>query len=196
LLPKHFDFWRTPAKPEAFTISPEKSNTLRLTASRANLTGQADFNATDGLTLTMCRQAHTLSNYTVDVELLGSSAQDGNEVSVTSFLDQYQHVDLGVVYLSKNRQVSPYLRFRGTTFGKTNFTGVVPQTNVVALPSDWLNDLVRLGISSINATHLAFVAAPAARPSCKIVVGIANTTLVSGPGNASGKSNVTHEYRV
>jgi hypothetical protein len=130
------------------------------------------------------------------VELLDSNAQDGDEVGITSFLDQYQHADLGVVYLSKNRKVSPYLRFRATTFGKTNFTGVVPQTNVVALPSDWSNDLVRLGISSINATYFVFVAAPAARPSCKIVVGTANTTLVSGPGNASGRLHDIHWDRV
>jgi hypothetical protein len=189
-VPRHFDFWRTPAKPESFSVSPKnKPNTLRLTASRVNLTGQADFNATDGLTLIMRRQAHTLFNYTIDVELLGSTAQDGDEVGVTSFLNQYQHVDLGVVYLSKNKKVSPYLCFRATAFGKTNFTGVVPQTNTLALPSDWSNDLVRLGISSINATHFAFVAAPATRPSFKIVVGTANTTIVSGPGNASGKWN-------
>jgi hypothetical protein len=189
-IPRHFDFWCTPAKPESFSVSPKnKPNTLRLTASRVNLTGQADFNATDGLTLIMRRQAHTLFNYTIDVELLGSTAQDGDEVGVTSFLNQYQHVDLGVVYLSKNKKVSPYLCFRATAFGKTNFTGVVPQTNTLALPSDWSNDLVRLGISSINATHFAFVAAPATRPSFKIVVGTANTTIVSGPGNASGKWN-------
>jgi hypothetical protein len=160
---------------------------LRLTASRANITGPADFNATDGLTLIMRRQTQTLFNFTVDVELLGNKAQDGDEVGVTSFLDQYQHVDLGVVYLAKNKKVSPYLRFRATAFGKTNFTGVVPETNIVALPSDWLNDLVRLDISTINATFFSFAAAPAARPSCQIVVGVANTTIVSGPGNASGK---------
>jgi hypothetical protein len=153
------------------------------------VTGEADSNATDGLTLIMRRQAHTLFNYTVDAELLGANAQDGDEVGVTSFLDQYQHVDLGVVYMSKNKKISPYLRFRATTFGKTNFTGTVPQTKILALPSDWSNDLVRLGISSINDAHFAFVAAPAARPSCSIVVGVANTTLVSGLGNASGKSS-------
>jgi beta-xylosidase len=186
--PKHFDFWRTPAKPESFTISPKnKPNTLRLTASRANITGPADSNATDGLTLIMRRQTQTLFNFTVDVELLGSKAQDGDEVGVTSFLDQYQHVDLGVVYLAKNKKVSPYLRFRATAFGKTNFTGVVPETKIVALPSDWSNDLVRLDISTINATFFSFAAAPASRPSCQIVVGVANTTIVSGPGNASGK---------
>lgn len=69
-IPKHFDFWRTPAKPNSFTVSPpNKPNTLRLTASRANLTGDANFNATDGLTLVTRRQAHTLFNFTVDLEL-------------------------------------------------------------------------------------------------------------------------------
>ncbi|THY25673.1 hypothetical protein D6D01_05011 [Aureobasidium pullulans] len=53
-IPKHFNFWRTPAKPNSFTISsPEKPDTLRLTASKANLTGGTNFTATDGLTLIM-----------------------------------------------------------------------------------------------------------------------------------------------
>jgi hypothetical protein len=177
--PKHFDYWRTPANPESFTSSARnKPNTLRLTASRANITG---LNVTDGLTLIMHRQAHTLFNFTVDVELLGSTAQDDDEVSVTSFLDQYQYVDLGVVYLVKNKKVSPYPRFRATAFGKA-----IPETKIVALPSDWSNDIVRLKISTINATLFSFAATSAARPSCQIVMCTANATLVSGPGNASG----------
>ncbi|KAI5201267.1 hypothetical protein E4T38_06139 [Aureobasidium subglaciale] len=189
-IPKHFDFWHTPVKPTSFTVSPSnKLNTLRLTASRSNLTGDTNFVPADGVTLVTRRQAHTLFNFTVDIELLGCNAKEGDEVGITSYLDQFQHVDLGIVYLARNKNdktTIPYLRFRATIVGKTNFTGVVSQTKIIALPPTWANDLVRLGISTVNATYFAFSAAPAARPSASIVVSTANTTLISGPGNASG----------
>jgi hypothetical protein len=72
-------------------------------SSRANLTGDLIFNATrEGLAALFRRQEHTFFNYSVDLHL-GFGQVAGDELGVSNFLNQEQHVDLGIVYLERKK---------------------------------------------------------------------------------------------
>ncbi|KAF9870753.1 xylosidase arabinofuranosidase [Colletotrichum karsti] len=112
-LPSHWVHWRAPFDANDFAVSPKGfENTLRLTASRANLTTDAKFNAsTEGVTAVFRRQEHTIFNFTADIHLgFGKSAED--EVGVSNFGTPNQHVDVGVVYLEAASDSATTFRLR------------------------------------------------------------------------------------
>lgn len=69
--PSNWVSWRAPFDAASFAISPAgHENTLRLTASRANLTTDLNFNtSTEGVTALFRRQEHTYFNFSVDIQL-------------------------------------------------------------------------------------------------------------------------------
>ncbi|KAL6236936.1 hypothetical protein BDW75DRAFT_229056 [Aspergillus navahoensis] len=131
-IPRHFLFWRFP-KSDAFTVSPpERPYSLRLLPSRHNITGLGvigDRVEQTAITLVTRRQSHTYFTYSVDVSFYPS--EEGEEVGVTVFLTQYQHIDLGVVLLP-------------------NVT--IPESVIKALPP-FKDVRVRLRIQAVNDTH-------------------------------------------
>ncbi|KAL4893209.1 glycosyl hydrolase [Aspergillus ambiguus] len=175
-MPAHFMYWRFP-KEEYYTISPPgHPHTLRLTPSKSNLTGTADFQPDDGITFVSRRQTDTLFTYGVDVAFDPKVA--GEEAGVTLFLTQYQHVDLGIVLLGRdNGELSLSFRFR--VEGRGNFDGVLPSA-IVPVPKEWQGEPVRLEIQAVSDTEYVFSAALAGKPGQKRTIGRANALLVSG----------------
>ena len=83
----------------AFTISPPgRPNSLRITPSRANLTGEPaalddpSLSGTSGIAFVGRRQAHTLFTFSVDLTFRPQYV--GQEAGVTVFLTQINHIDL------------------------------------------------------------------------------------------------------
>ncbi|CAI7636517.1 unnamed protein product [Penicillium bialowiezense] len=185
LIPKHWVHWRAPAKPSSFTVSPPgHPNTLRLTASRANLTGDSDFNATDGQTFVGRRQTDTFFSFSVDITP-NFMTKDGDEIGVTSFLNQDQHMDLGIVYnVGPKADGKISFRHRVTALGISR--GPIPPVVSVPIPSSWLAEPIRLSILAANSTHHQFVAAPVGRPDLSRVLAVSDTTFISGDGAATG----------
>ncbi|KAL4900306.1 hypothetical protein BDW74DRAFT_182855 [Aspergillus multicolor] len=162
-IPRHFLFWRFP-KPGAFTVSPpERPFSLRLLPSRHNITGLGS--AGEGveqtaITLITRRQSHTYFTYSVDVSF--APTKEGEEVGVTVFLTQYQHIDLGLVLQRVSGKLIPHLRFQTTLLDDLNTPATqnvtVPETVIKALPP--LKDSpVRLQIQAVNDTHYTLSAA-------------------------------------
>lgn len=175
-MPKHFVYWRFP-KVENYEVSPEeKPNALKLTPSVANLTGGADFAPADGITFVSRRQTYTVFNYSIDVELNATAAEQ--EVGVTAFLTQLQHIDLGLVALpTSNASLDYYLRFRVT--GTGNYEGPAIETVVKPVPTAWSQPL-RLGVQAVNDTHYAFSASSSSDSDSTTIIGYAPSTLLSG----------------
>ncbi|KAH8781116.1 xylosidase : arabinofuranosidase [Diaporthe sp. PMI_573] len=174
-MPKQFLYWRFP-KTENYEVSPEEKPTaLKLVPSVANLTGGADFEPADGITFVSRRQTYTTFNYSVDVELNATTAEE--EVGVTAFLTQYQHIDLGLVALNTTAGLDYYLRFRVT--GTGNYDGPTIETVVKPLPTAW-SQPVRLGVQAVNDTHYALSAAPSDESANADIIGYAPSTLLSG----------------
>lgn len=174
-MPKQFLFWRFP-KAENYGVSPgEKPNALKLVPSVANLTGGADFEPADGITFVSRRQTYTVFNYTVDVELNATAAEE--EVGVTAFLTQYQHIDLGLLALNSTAGLDYYLRFRVT--GTGNYDGPAIETVVKPVPTAW-SQPIRLGVQAVNDTHYALSASPSDGSADADIVGYAPSTLLSG----------------
>lgn len=176
-LPKHLVHWRLP-QIDSFAISPpHHPNCLCLAPSKANLTGPYAPDSTDAFTFLARRQTHTLFTYSVDVEF--SSEVEEEEVGVTAFLTQYQHIDLGIVLLpSDNGSLTPQLRFRTTGFGKAGIS--LPETLVLPIPAFWLKEPVQLQIDAKNESHYIFSAAPRSDSLESQIVGYADVTIVSG----------------
>ncbi|OJD40207.1 xylosidase : arabinofuranosidase [Diplodia corticola] len=177
-LPPHFLHWRFP-RADAYTISPsEHEHTLRLKASRLNLTAYDGQNATEGQTLLARRQVDTLFTFSVDMTF--SPRQEEEEAGVTVFLTQNHHMDLGIVLLpSQNDSVAsspalrPHFRFRATSYV------AVPDPVVVPVPEGWMDQTLRLEIKAANLTHYSFSAAPTAHQSQMMTVGYGAGSVVS-----------------
>ncbi|KAH8806177.1 xylosidase : arabinofuranosidase [Xylogone sp. PMI_703] len=186
-IPPHFVYWRFPPK-DAITVSPRgHPNTLQLRPSKSNLTSSDPFTNISELSLIMRVQTDTLFSFSVDVISFKPKSLE-EEVGVTAFLTQTQHLDLGVVLLPANshssngkRKLVPHLRFRPTYVpaSKGNFNGTV-QTVVKSLPEKWLDEPIRLHIDAINETHYTFSAAPSKEPWMKELIGVAPATILSG----------------
>lgn len=184
-IPRNWLFWRAPAKPQSFTISPPgHPNSLRLTASRANLTGDEHFQAVEGLTFVSRRQ--TASFFEFSIEISPSFAKRiGDEAGVTLFLNQNQHVDLGILYeRGPGRSRSLKFRFRATALGVGSAN--VPKEKTFEMPSSWLKAEIRLKISSHNTTHGIFSAASVADPSNEQFLESFSARLISGDGAGTG----------
>ena len=179
-IPKEWLFWRAPAKPESFTISPPgHPHTLRLTASRANLTGDASFKALDGLTLITRLQTNTLFEFSVDVHL-GFNKVPGDEVGITVFLHQDHHIDLGIV-MEEDSAHSRKLSFRCRATDSAVVKSELPSPVITPIPAKWMDSSIRLFINGVNSTHYELSAAPTAKLHERRQLAIFSASLVSGP---------------
>jgi beta-xylosidase len=186
-IPAHFLHWRFPPK-DAFTVSPEgHPNTLQLRPSKSNLTSSEPMATTERLSLIMRVQTDTLFSFSVDVVLFKPKLQE-EEVGVTAFLTQTQHLDLGIVLLPSsndsltgNATLAPHLRFRVTNVPALagNFNGTV-STVIKLVPEDWLNAPIRLQIDAANETHYSLSAASSKENLQSEQMGIAPATILSG----------------
>ncbi|KAL4934631.1 glycosyl hydrolase [Aspergillus undulatus] len=159
-IPQHFLFWRFP-KRGAFTVSPpERQWSLRMLPSYHNISGLGVTGVSVGetaITLIARRQSHTYFTYSVDVSF--EPTEEGEEVGVTIFLTQYQHIDLGVVLLrsSEDGKLLPHLRFQTTALDDLNTPATqnvtVPGTIVEALPSITKEIKARLRIQAVDDAH-------------------------------------------
>jgi beta-xylosidase len=197
-IPLHFLYWRFPPE-DAFAISPQgHPNTLQLRPSKSNLTSSAPLTTIEELSLIMRVQTDTLFSFSIDVVSFEPKLQE-EEVGVTAFLTQTQHLDLGIVLLPKNSSgsegeanLAPHLRFRVTNVPalKGDFSGALP-TIAKPLPESWLNAPIRLQIDAVNETHYALSAVSSTEPWGNELMGIAPATILSGgDGEFTGKSGV------
>lgn len=197
-IPPHFLYWRFPPQ-DAFTVSPEGyPNTLRLRPTTSNLTSIAPITTAEELTLIMRVQTDTLFTFSVDIVSFEPKIEE-EEVGVTAFLTQTQHLDLGIVLLpisnDKSANLAPHLRFRVTNVPALvgNFDGIVPTTTKI-LPNSWLGAPIRLQIKAVNETYYAFSAASSKEPSKIVLMGVAPATILSGAdGEFSGKIRILHQ---
>ncbi|KAE8335656.1 hypothetical protein BDV24DRAFT_171145 [Aspergillus arachidicola] len=175
-IPSHFLYWRYP-KTSNFAVSPQgHPNTLRLTPSLYNITGNASSTPEEGITLLTRRQTDTLFTYSVDVEF--DPQVPDEEAGVTLFLTQAQHVDLGLVLLSsKNGASSPAFRLR--TEGQGNYEGSLPG-KTVPVPEGWRGEPIRFQIQAVSDTQYEFSVASVKTPAQRAVVGYADSRIVSG----------------
>lgn len=179
-IPPHLVHWRFPPK-GAFAVSPPgHPHTLRLRPSKSNITSTSSESLAEGLSLIMRVQTDTLFSFSVDVSF-DLSAQE-EEVGVTAFLTQTQHLDLGIVLLpSKDGELAPFLRFRVTNVPSqaSNFNGTIP-TALKKVPKGWQDAPIRLHIDAVDDTHYTFSAASSKDPSDKELMGTAPGTVLSG----------------
>jgi hypothetical protein len=143
-------------------------------------------------------QTDTLFSFSVDVVSFEPRLKE-EEVGVTAFLTQTQHLDLGIVLLPTSEssskgsaKLAPHLRFRVTNVPRLtdDFNGTVP-TVIKALPENWLNAPIRLYVTAINETHYALSAASSIAPWKSELMGIAPATILSGgDGRFTGKSRL------
>ncbi|KAL3481893.1 glycosyl hydrolase [Aspergillus californicus] len=171
-IPSHFLFWRVPGDGIAVVSPPERAFSLRLVPSRLNITGRgAEETGTAGSSITLVtrRQSHTYFTYSVDVSFAPS--EEGEEVGVSVFLTQLQHIDLGIVLLpssGKKEELVPHIRFRPTLLDDLNTQATqnvtIPETIVRPLSSQsWLLSskkkkkkeeiTARLQIQALDDTH-------------------------------------------
>ncbi|KAE8139975.1 glycosyl hydrolase [Aspergillus pseudotamarii] len=175
-IPSHFLYWRYP-KTSDFVVSPQDHpNTLRLTPSPYNITGNTSFTPDQGITLLTRRQTDTLFTYSVDIAFDPQSPDE--EAGVTVFLTQEQHIDLGLVLLaSQNGTSSPAFRLR--VEGHGNYEGSLPG-KIVPVPEGWRGEPIRVQIQAVSDTQYEFSVASAKTPAQRAVVGYADSTIVSG----------------
>lgn len=182
-MPRNWVSWRAPYNNASFEISPAgHPNALQLTSSRANLTGDLAFNATrEGLTAVFRRQEHTFFNYSVDLHL-GFGQVAGDELGVSNFLNQEQHVDLGIVHLERRKgQLEPHLRFRARSV-----RAPMPLETILPIPHPWLQHPIRIGVSPRNESHFTFVVSSANAAEEEEMLIEYTTALIAGDGASSG----------
>ena len=196
-IPPHFLHWRFPPK-DAFAVSPYgHPNTLQLRPSKSNLTSTAPLIMISELSFISRVQTDTLFSFSVDIVSFEPKLLE-EEVGVTAFLTQTQHLDLGIVLLptssySSNGEtkLAPHLRFRATYVPANtgNFDGTV-QTVIKSLPENWQDGPIRLHIDAVNETHYAFSTTLSKEPGAKELIGIAPATILSGgDGPFTGKNH-------
>ena len=153
-LAPEFVYWRIPVAGNY----EASSRGLELKSSVANLTGVDGRSAeAKGQTFIARRQVHSLFTFraTFDISALKS---EGQEVGVSTFLDQLHHWDLGIVILNS----TPQFRLRGIT---TVPAFVFPDLAVVPVPSAWLNTKLVFEIRASNVTHYTFAVGPVGKQS-------------------------------
>ncbi|RMZ43285.1 hypothetical protein AFCA_009291 [Aspergillus flavus] len=175
-IPSHFLYWRYP-ETSNFAVSPQDHpNTLRLTPSLYNITGNASSTPEEGITLLTRRQTDTLFTYSVDIAF--DPQVPDEEAGVTLFLTQLQHVDLGLVLLeSQNGTSSPAFQLR--TEGHGNYEGSLPG-RIVSVPEGWRGEPIRFQIQAVSDTQYEFSVASVKTPAQRAVVGYADSRIVSG----------------
>ncbi|KAK6951018.1 hypothetical protein Daesc_007547 [Daldinia eschscholtzii] len=195
-IPRNLVYWRVP-RDGAFSVT---SKGLQIIPSRNNLTGTPystttpELSGQQGLSFIGRRQTDTLFSFSVDLTF--APRQVGQEAGVTVFLTQVNHIDLGVVLLTKSsnstcasrrrREAKTHLALRFRAEG-------LPESRTVGVPEEWLDGPIRLHIETANATHYNLAAAPAADPYARILVGTASAGLMSG-GNGSFVGSLVGAY--
>ncbi|EUC31212.1 glycoside hydrolase family 43 protein [Bipolaris zeicola 26-R-13] len=184
-IPPHWIFWRAPFNSSTFQISPKgHPNQLQIQSARANLTADAQLNASrEGLSAVFRRQEHIFFNYTVDLHPnFGKSA--GDELGGSNFLNQDQHVDLGIVYLNNTTSsgaLQPYFRFRANSVRYP-----IPQEKIEPIPQSWLTSPIHIHISPNNKSSYSFFASPSTRSHEERHIVDYSTALLAGDGAGSG----------
>ena len=179
-LPRNFLHWRPP-KEDLFAVSPRgHPNTLRISPSRTNLTGDDAYDpTTEGLGFIARKQTSSIFQYSVDVSFQPTDVDE--EAGITVFLTQFQHIDLGTVNMpndSADGKPEPKLRLRVESSGKPD-VGVLDQV-VEPIPRSWLRGPIRLSVTSTPEDEYVFTASPAGRIGETRVIGKASAEIVSG----------------
>lgn len=181
-IPNDWLFYRAPFDDRSFQISPKgHPNTLQIVSSRANLTSDASFNASlEGVNAVFRRQEHTFFNYTVHLQpCFGQNV--GDELGVSNFLNQFQHVDVGIVYLQVNGALQAHFRFRANSI-----RAPMPREIITPVPKAWLQDTIRVRISPDSESQYSFYVASAGRLEDERLLASYSTALLSGDGAGTG----------
>ncbi|KAL5342368.1 glycosyl hydrolase [Aspergillus crustosus] len=98
------------------------------------------------------------------VDVSFAPKEEGEEVGVTVFLAQYQHIDLGIVLLSSYGKLVPHVRYQTTLLDDLNTPATrnvtVPEPVVKALPLPSGKEIrARLQIQAVDDTHYTLSAA-------------------------------------
>ncbi|KAK8073491.1 non-reducing end alpha-L-arabinofuranosidase BoGH43A [Apiospora phragmitis] len=202
-IPIGSNYWRAPfdANTSAIFDENDHANTLRITASRANLTADAAFNASiEGLSAVFRGQEHSYLNFSVDLHLPTDSADrvEGDELGVSNFLNQDQYVDIGIVYLPpqqksnitgsrKTTSLQPYFRVRAHSVRYAP----VPKLIITPVPSARLKSdedaVVRLRISPRNDSYYEVFASQDGDDGAEATsLAVYTTALLSGDGAGTG----------
>ncbi|KAK6839335.1 Xylosidase : arabinofuranosidase [Apiospora arundinis] len=189
-IPNNWIYWRAPFNPDTFAVSVDgHPNTLLITAARANLTADATFNAShEGLSAVFRRQEHTYFNFSVDLHVGASiiGRAEGDELGVSNFLNQDQHVDIGIVNLAAANSTSlvPHFRVRANSVRYAP----IPEPIIKPVPCAWLKSddaVVRLRISPRNESHYEVFASQGDKGEA-ISLAVYTTALLSGDGAGTG----------
>ncbi|KAH6695505.1 xylosidase/arabinosidase [Plectosphaerella plurivora] len=183
-IPSHFLWWRS-RDDSLFEVSPAgHPNSLRISPSAINLTGPVATTEYDllknPLAFVVRKQETTLFNYTVDVSFTPSVVEE--EAGISLFLNQLQHLDLGIVNLPAcgAKTAIPHLRFRVEASGKPDAR--VAETVVIPVPKTWLDGPISLHISGVSDRDYTFGASPSLKPEEYVLLGAADGSVVSGGG--------------
>ncbi|XP_014550143.1 glycoside hydrolase family 43 protein [Bipolaris victoriae FI3] len=180
-VPKNWITWRPLYNASSIQVSPK--HTLQIQSSRANLTGDSSFNATnEGINAIFRKQEHTFFNFSVDLHLGFASSSD-DKLGVSNFLQQQQqHVNLGVVYLcDEKNELAPYFRFRARSI-----KAKAPADILEPVPVSWLDGPVRIRIIPDSESVFSFFVAPAARPKEQRLLTSYSTALLTYDGAGTG----------
>ncbi|KAJ7250981.1 xylosidase : arabinofuranosidase [Mycena rebaudengoi] len=168
-LPSNLLFWRWPTL-DSFTVSPPgHPNTLRIQPC-------ADISSSNGPISVITRlQTDTLFEFSIDVAFTPTALNA--EAGATLFLDQVQHLDLGIILLadSAGAPATPHLRLRIT--GGSNLSTFPPPPVIHSIPASWRHPIT-LAIRANNDTHYTFSATP--QGGTPLVLGALPATIVSG----------------
>lgn len=199
-IPPHFYFNRYPVM-ENYAISPDgHPNTLRLTPSRANLTGVLTqpldpvLSGQRGISFLGRVQEHTFFSFSVDLDF--DPSEDEQEAGVTAFLTQLNHIRLCITRSPKQRSGRDselHFRLRVETVGTTTNNTLPSYTETTPIPWSWPDGPISLQIQSSNSTHFTFSAAPAGDPNASIMLGQVSAFAVSG-GSGPFVGNVLGVY--
>ncbi|KAM0323262.1 hypothetical protein ACHAQA_008853 [Verticillium albo-atrum] len=185
-LPRNLGFWRPPRE-DLFTISPEgHEGALRLTPSRINLTGDAEFTDNrEGLTFIGRKQTDTVFDFTLDFDF--HPIEEESEAGISVFLNQWQHIDLGIVALTDDNGVRrSFLRFRTELLGRHKYPdrwpAIIPQppTVIREIPCSWRGKKIRLRAEAQNWTTFEFSAEPVGAAEERVQFDKVDAIIVTG----------------
>ncbi|CAG8197230.1 unnamed protein product [Penicillium olsonii] len=154
-IPKHLLHYGLPNF-SSYTVSPKNySHSLRLRASKTNLTGTIGSKTAEQRTAIFRKQAHSLFSFELDI--LFTPAMTSEEAGITVFLAPQQHLDLAIGSVKNEKgSVIPALIFRVMNLGKNGTNH--PPTEFYPLPEAWRQSPVRLQVSATNVTTYRFSA--------------------------------------
>ncbi|KAL2213029.1 hypothetical protein CC79DRAFT_1351982 [Sarocladium strictum] len=168
-IPATFLYWRVP-RSGSFTPT---STGLRITPSRANLTGQIEhdnLSGRRGLSFVGRRQTHTIFDFSVDLTF--SPTEVNQEAGVTIFLTQYNHIDLGV-QLTEAGGKQLHFHAEGTGASEVNDLVDLPESVADA-------ETVRLWVRAVDQRTFEVSVGSTEDDDIGEVIGSASASLLSG----------------